>query len=227
MNNTLYRLEKVSRTFTQGPESIKVLRDIDLTIEAGRSMAILGASGSGKSTLLHILGGLDDPSSGKVFFKDMELTKISPEQKAALRRKNISFIFQFHHLLPEFSTAENVFMPAMLGGMDKKKAREKALDALGLVGLEDRADQSVTTLSGGESQRVAIARAVVTRPEVLLADEPTGNLDVSKGRDIGKLLMRLNEELGMTLIVVTHNLDLASGLNLNYELKSGKLNALK
>lgn len=227
MNNHLYKLEKVSKIFAQGPESIEVLKDIDLSIEAGRSMAILGASGSGKSTLLHILGGLDDPSSGRVFFRDKDLTKISPEQKAALRRERISFIFQFHHLLPEFSTVENVSMPAVLSGMDKKKAREKALGSLRLVGLDDRADQSVTTLSGGESQRVAIARAIITGPEVLLADEPTGNLDVSKGRDIGKLLLRLNRDLGMTLIVVTHNLDLASNMNINYELKSGKLYAVK
>lgn len=227
MNNHLYKLEKVSKIFAQGSESIVVLKDIDLSIEAGRSMAILGASGSGKSTLLHILGGLDDPSSGRVFFRDKDLTKISPEQKAALRRERISFIFQFHHLLPEFSTVENVSMPAVLSGMDKKKAREKALGSLRLVGLDDRADQSVTTLSGGESQRVAIARAIITGPEVLLADEPTGNLDVSKGRDIGKLLLRLNRDLGMTLIVVTHNLDLASNMNINYELKSGKLYAVK
>jgi lipoprotein-releasing system ATP-binding protein len=227
MNNHLYKLEKVSKIFAQGSESIEVLKDIDLSIEAGRSMAILGASGSGKSTLLHILGGLDDPSSGRVFFRDKDLTKISPEQKAALRRERISFIFQFHHLLPEFSTVENVSMPAVLSGMDKKKAREKALGSLRLVGLDDRADQSVTTLSGGESQRVAIARAIITGPEVLLADEPTGNLDVSKGRDIGKLLLRLNRDLGMTLIVVTHNLDLASNMNINYELKSGKLYAVK
>lgn len=227
MNNHLYKLEKVSKIFAQGSESIEVLKDIDLSIEAGRSMAILGASGSGKSTLLHILGGLDDPSSGRVFFRDKDLTKISPEQKAALRRDRISFIFQFHHLLPEFSTVENVSMPAILSGMDKKKAREKALGSLRLVGLDDRADQSVTTLSGGESQRVAIARAIITGPEVLLADEPTGNLDVSKGKDIGKLLLRLNRDLGMTLIVVTHNLDLASNMNINYELKSGKLYAVK
>ncbi len=227
MNNHLYKLEKVSKIFAQGSESIEVLKDIDLSIEAERSMAILGASGSGKSTLLHILGGLDDPSSGRVFFRDKDLTKISPEQKAALRRDRISFIFQFHHLLPEFSTVENVSMPAILSGMDKKKAREKALGSLRLVGLDDRADQSVTTLSGGESQRVAIARAIITGPEVLLADEPTGNLDVSKGKDIGKLLLRLNRDLGMTLIVVTHNLDLASNMNINYELKSGKLYAVK
>lgn len=227
MNNFLYKLEKVSKIFTQASETIDVLKEIDLSIESGQSLAILGASGSGKSTLLHILGGLDDPSSGKVFFRDKDLTKISPEAKAALRRKQIGYIFQFHYLLPEFSTVENVAMPAILSGLDKKKARRIALECLDKVGLKDRADQSVTTLSGGESQRVAIARAIVSSPGVLLADEPTGNLDVNKGLDIGKLLLRLNKDLGMTLIVVTHNLDLASKMNLNYELKSGKLYAVK
>jgi lipoprotein-releasing system ATP-binding protein len=227
MNNTLYKLEKVSKTFTQASETIDVLKEIDLSIESGQSLAILGASGSGKSTLLHILGGLDDPSSGKVFFRDKDLTRISPEEKAALRREQVGYIFQFHYLLPEFSTVENVAMPAILSGLDKKKARRIALECLDKVGLEGRADQSVTTLSGGESQRVAIARAIVSSPRVLLADEPTGNLDVNKGQDIGQLLLRLNKDLGMTLIVVTHNLDLASKMNLNYELKSGKLYAVK
>ncbi|MFO7728583.1 MAG: ABC transporter ATP-binding protein [Desulfonatronovibrio sp.] len=227
MSNLLYRLEKVSKTFVQGAETLDVLRDIDLDIESGQSLAILGASGSGKSTLLHILGGLDSPSSGRVLLGDKDLTKISPEQKAVLRRKQIGFIFQFHHLLPEFSTAENVAMPAILSGLNKKVARQMAVKALTQVGLEDRVDQSVTTLSGGESQRVAIARAVLSGPKVLLADEPTGNLDVHKGQEIGELLLRLNKKLGMTLIVVTHNLDLAAKMNLNYELKSGKIYAVK
>ncbi len=227
MNNILYKLEKVSKTFAQASESINVLIDIDLSIESGQSLAILGASGTGKSTLLHILGGLDSPSSGKVFFRDKDLTKISPEDKAALRREQIGFIFQFHYLLPEFSTVENVAMQAILRGLDKKTARQMAIKSLGKVGLEHKADQSVTTLSGGESQRAAIARAIISGPKVLLADEPTGNLDVNKGQDIGRLLLRLNKDLGMTLIVVTHNLDLASKMNLNYELKSGKLYAVK
>ncbi len=223
----MYRLEKVSKSFDQVSETIEVLKDIDLSIDSGGSMAILGASGSGKSTLLHILGALDSPTSGKVFFRDRDLSAISPEQKAKLRREQIGFIFQFHHLLPEFSTVENVAMPAILRGLDKKQARQKAMEALSQVGLKDRADQSVTTLSGGESQRAAIARAVVSRPEVLLADEPTGNLDVNKGKEIGDLLLKLNRELGMTLIVVTHNLELASSMNLNYELKSGNLYAVQ
>lgn len=227
MNKNLYRLQKISKTFSQAAESIDVLKDIDLTIEQGQSMAILGASGSGKSTLLHILGTLDTPSAGRIFFRDIDLTSISPEQKASIRQKQIGFIFQFHHLLSEFSTVENVAMPAIMSGTDKKKAREMGLTALDQVGLSHKADQDVTTLSGGESQRVAIARAIISKPGVLLADEPTGNLDVNKGSEIGDLLLMLNKSLGMTLVVVTHNLDLASSMNLNYELKSGNLYAVK
>lgn len=227
MNNDLYRLQKVSKTFSQAAESLDILKDIDLTIEQGQSMAILGASGSGKSTLLHILGTLDTPSAGRIFFQDIDLTSISPEQKASIRQKHIGFIFQFHHLLPEFSAVENVAMPAIMGGTDKKKAREMGLTALDQVGLSNKADQDVTTLSGGESQRVAIARAIISKPGVLLADEPTGNLDVNKGSEIGDLLLMLNKSLGMTLVVVTHNLDLASSMNLNYELKSGNLYAVQ
>ncbi|MCA1743244.1 MAG: ABC transporter ATP-binding protein [Desulfonatronovibrio sp.] len=227
MSNNLYKLQKVSKTFSQAAESIDVLKDIDLNIEQGESLAILGASGSGKSTLLHILGTLDTPSSGKVFLRDTELNSITPEQKAFIRQKQIGFIFQFHHLLPEFSTVENVAMPAIMGGTDKKKAREMGITALDQVGLSHKADQDVTTLSGGESQRVAIARAIISKPGVLLADEPTGNLDVNKGSEIGDLLLMLNKNFGITLIVVTHNLDLASSMNLNYELKSGNLYAVK
>ena len=227
MSNNLYKLQKINKTFSQAAESLEILKDIDLTIEQGQSLAILGASGSGKSTLLHILGTLDTPSSGRVFFRDTDITSITPEQKASIRQKQIGFIFQFHHLLPEFSTVENVAMPAIMGGAEKKEAREMGLTALDQVGLSHKADQDVTTLSGGESQRVAIARAIISKPEVLLADEPTGNLDVKKGSEIGDLLLMLNKSLGMTLVVVTHNLDLASSMNLNYELKSGNLYAVK
>ncbi len=226
MSTHAYKLDNVCKTFIQASESIDVLKNVDLTIDSGDSIAILGASGSGKSTLLHILGALDNVTSGKVFFGDVDLTIASPEQKAALRREHISFIFQFHHLLPEFTTIENVAMPVMLSGMDKKQAAGLAENALEQVGLKDRIHHNVTTLSGGESQRAAIARAVMTKPRVLLADEPTGNLDQNKGQEIGSLLLKLNQELDMTLVVVTHNLELASSMNLNYELKAGKLNAL-
>lgn len=226
MNEPLYKLEKLSKSFTSGPETITVLDRVDLCIEKGQAVAVQGASGCGKSTLLHILGTLDDPSSGKVFFAGKDLSRFSPEQKAALRRTEMGFIFQFHHLLPEFNTLENVAMPAVINGAARKKAHEAALEALEQVGLKHKAGQSVTTLSGGESQRAAIARAILPRPGVLLADEPTGNLDEVKGREVGDLLLHLNRELGMTLVVVTHNLDLASRMNINYELKSGGMYVL-
>ena len=226
MNEPLYKLEKLSKSFTSGPETITVLDRVDLCIEKKETVAVQGASGCGKSTLLHILGTLDDPTEGKVFFNGQDLSTLTPVQKAALRRTEMGFIFQFHHLLPEFNTLENVAMPAVINGINRKKAHEAALEALDQVGLKHKAGQSVTTLSGGESQRAAIARAILPRPGVLLADEPTGNLDEAKGREVGDLLLHLNRELGMTLVVVTHNLDLASRMNINYELKSGGMYVL-
>ncbi len=226
MNEPLYKLEKLSKSFASGPETVTVLDKLDLCIEKGQTVAVQGASGCGKSTLLHILGTLDDPTSGKVFFTGKDLSKFSPVQKAGLRRTEIGFIFQFHHLLPEFNTLENVAMPAVINGVNRNKAHEAALEALDQVGLKHKAAQSVTTLSGGESQRAAIARAILHRPGVLLADEPTGNLDETKGREVGDLLLHLNRELGMTLVVVTHNLDLAWRMNINYELKSGGMHVL-
>ncbi len=226
MNEPLYKLEKLSKSFSSGPETLTVLDRVDLCIEKKETVAVQGASGCGKSTLLHILGTLDDPTSGKVFFTGKDLCKFSPVQKAGLRRTEIGFIFQFHHLLPEFNTLENVAMPAVINGVNRKKAHEAALEALEQVGLKHKAGQSVTTLSGGESQRAAIARAILPRPGVLLADEPTGNLDEARGREVGDLLLHLNRELGMTLVVVTHNLDLASRMNINYELKSGGMYVL-
>ena len=226
MNEPLYKLENLSKSFTSGPETITVLDRVDLCIEKKETVAVQGASGCGKSTLLHILGTLDDPTEGKVFFNGQDLSTLTPVQKAALRRTEMGFIFQFHHLLPEFNTLENVAMPAVINGINRKKAHEAALEALDQVGLKHKAGQSVTTLSGGESQRAAIARAILPRPGVLLADEPTGNLDEGKGREVGDLLLHLNRELGMTLVVVTHNLDLASRMNINYELKSGGMYVL-
>ncbi len=226
MNEPLFQLKQLSKSFTSGPETITVLDGIDWVIEQGQTIAVQGASGSGKSTLLHILGTLDEPTQGQVLFSGRDLSRISPAQKAVLRRSEMGFIFQFHHLLPEFNTLENVAMPAIISGMQKNKAHGMALTALEKVGLRDRAKQDVRTLSGGESQRVALARAILPQPKVLLADEPTGNLDQAKSQEVGELLLNLNHELRMTLIVVTHNLDLASRMNINFEIKSGELYAL-
>ena len=221
----LYDLRGVGKEY-QGPsEKVVVLKNLNLAIRSGESVAVLGASGSGKTTLLHLLGGLDTPTTGKIFFQDRELSGLSLAQTAKLRNRDIGFVFQFHHLLPEFTTLENTAMPGFIAGIRKEKALASAAEALRLVGLDERADHRVTTLSGGERQRAAIARAVLLRPKVLLADEPTGNLDEQTGERVGDMLARLNRELGMTLVLVTHNHNLASLMGRRMELHGGELYA--
>lgn len=221
----LYELSGLRKEFEGPSERVVILRNLDFTIRQGESVAILGASGSGKSTLLHLLGGLDAPTSGRILFKGRDLAGLSPARVARLRNEEIGFVFQFHHLLPEFTTVENVAMPGLIKGMDKAEAFLAAREVLGLVGLDERAEYRVTTLSGGERQRAAIARAVFLRPKVLLADEPTGNLDEQTGKRVGQMLARLNAELGMTLVVVTHNHNLASVMGRRMELTGGELYA--
>ena len=223
--DALYRLVAVSKEFEGPTEPVRVLRKVDLTIERGESLAVLGASGSGKTTLLHILGTLDTVSSGEIFLNDVNLKKLGEKQRAGLRNRDIGFVFQFHHLLPEFSTLENVAMPGIIAGKGRSESIRLAGEALGMVGLEHRMEHKVTTLSGGERQRAAIARAILLRPRVLLADEPTGNLDEESGSRIGDLLVSLNEELGMTFVVVTHNPDLAGLMHRRVELRLGELYA--
>lgn len=221
----LYRLAAVEKEF-QGPsEVVRVLRKIDLTIEQGESLAILGASGSGKTTLLHMLGTLDDATSGQIYLNGVDLTVLGNRRRAELRNREIGFVFQFHHLLPEFSTLENVAMPAFIAGTGRTEGIRLAREALDMVGLAHRLEHKVTTLSGGERQRAAIARAILLRPKVLLADEPTGNLDEENGARIGELLVSLNNELGMTFVVVTHNPELAGMMHRRVELRSGELYA--
>ncbi len=184
---------------------------------------MVGASGSGKSTLLHILGTLAGPSSGGLFFRGIDLCALSPERKASVRNRDMGFVFQFHHLLPEFSTVENVAMQAVIGGMPKGAALERARDLLSRVGLAEKADVNVGFLSGGERQRAAIARAILQEPGVLLADEPTGNLDEKNGRRITELLLDLHADRGMSMVIVTHNHELAGKMGKCFELKSGEL----
>ncbi|MCL2124068.1 MAG: ABC transporter ATP-binding protein [Desulfovibrionaceae bacterium] len=223
MNAPLYELHDVGKEFATPVENLVIFNKIYLTIAAGEAIAIVGASGSGKSTLLHLLGALDLPTQGRIVFEGQDLAGMTPEKKAALRNRSLGFVFQFHHLLPEFSTLENVAMQAMIGGMSRAKAAQLAGRALENVGLADKAGQQVTTLSGGERQRVAIARAILLEPKILLADEPTGNLDERTGHMIGELLLRLRQELTMTLVVVTHNRDLAARMDRCFELRSGVL----
>jgi lipoprotein-releasing system ATP-binding protein len=225
MSDAIMELAGVSKRFSGPSELVNVLTNVNLSILAGESLAILGSSGSGKTTLLHMMGALDIPTSGKIFFLGKDLGALQPARAARIRNKDIGFVFQFHHLLPEFTTLENVAMPGLIAGIAHQRALALAHEALSLVGLDERAEHRVTTLSGGERQRAAIARAVLMRPKLLLADEPTGNLDEHTGSRVGEALSRLNKDLGMTLVVVTHNHNLAALMGRRLELHGGELYA--
>ena len=216
-------LKDIIKSYGEGDSRVDVLRNISLSIEQGDFVAIIGQSGSGKSTLLHMLGALDSPTRGRVLFEGRSLNGLSCAEAAAFRNRQLGFVFQFHHLLPEFSTVENVAMQAVIGGMERHEALKRAAAALESVGLAERGAHNVTTLSGGERQRAAIARATLLRPKVLLADEPTGNLDEKTGSMVMDLLLELNRAEGMTLVVVTHNRELAARMGRRLELKSGEL----
>lgn len=223
MSEPLYRFTDVCKEFPAPGETLTVLRHVSLTVEQGESIAVVGASGAGKSTFLHLLGTLDTPTRGGIFFKGRDVSVMTAEEKAALRNKSIGFVFQFHHLLPEFSTLENVAMQAVVGGMDRREANALAEEAIKAVGLAGKEKQSVTTLSGGERQRAAIARAILVGPRVLLADEPTGNLDEKTGAGVAGLLMELNRDRGMAMVVVTHNREIAALMGRCLELRAGDL----
>jgi len=202
-------VRRLGKAYIHNGQPLPVLADVDLVLEPGDMVAVVGASGVGKSTLLQILGTLDLPTSGSIRFDDEELTRMSATRLAEFRNQRIGFVFQFHHLLPEFTALENVMMPALIGRVVIPKARKMAADILGRVGLSHRLTHRPSELSGGEQQRVALARAMVLEPSLLLADEPTGNLDRSTGEAIHQLFLELNQERGSTLLVVTHNPELA------------------
>ncbi len=223
MMQPLYTFTDVCKEYDGPAEKLAVLRDVNLAIGEGESIAVVGASGAGKSTFLHLLGTLDTPTRGQIRFQGRDVGAMSPEAKAALRNTFIGFVFQFHHLLPEFTTVENVAMQAIIGGTPRDEALRLAARSMEAVGLAGREKQNVTTLSGGERQRAAIARAVLLRPKVLLADEPTGNLDEKTGASVARLLLDLNRDLGMTLVVVTHNRDVAALMSRRLELRAGDL----
>jgi lipoprotein-releasing system ATP-binding protein len=203
------------------------LKDINLNLTAGETMAIVGASGIGKSTLLHVLGTLDRPDSGTLLFQGNDIFRYDDAKLAKFRNESIGFVFQFHHLLPEFSALENAMIPPLIKGMGKRQAAKSAESILIRVGLKDRLQYRVGKLSGGEQQRVALARALVLKPVALLADEPTGNLDKGNSEQVHKLLLELNQELAMTLIVVTHNMELASQLSRRVTIGDGMLNEIE
>ena len=203
-------VEKLGKSYMHGGKALAILWDIDLVLEPGAMVAVVGASGIGKSTFLQLLGTLDLPTSGSIQFDGEEITTMNPTRLAEFRNQKIGFVFQFHHLLPEFTALENVMMPALIQRIAMERARKLAEDILGRVGLAHRLTHRPGELSGGEQQRVALARAMVLEPALLLADEPTGNLDRSTGEAIHQLFLDLNRERGSTLLVVTHNPDLAA-----------------
>lgn len=211
------------RTFASGPLRVEVLKGVDLSVDAGSRQAIIGVSGSGKSTLMHLLGGLDVPDSGTVQVCGQNMSRLSDAERGQLRNQSLGFIYQFHHLLPEFTALENVAMPLLLRRGPIAKALEQAKEFLSRVGLSGQMKHKPAELSGGERQRVAIARALVTRPQVILADEPTGNLDRKNVEQVQELMLEMNQELGMAFVIVTHDHTVAESMNTAYQLKDGRL----
>lgn len=213
----------IIKTYQDGGNSVAVLKGLDLVVEKAETLAIVGSSGSGKSTLLHILGTLDTPTSGDIIMLGENVASFSRSQQARFRNKHLGFIYQFHHLLMEFTALENAAMPLLIAGRDKKSAYDKAHDLLNKVGLSERINHKPAQLSGGERQRVAIARALVNDPALVLADEPTGNLDKENALKIFDLITELNQQIGTSFVVVTHDLALAAKLNRTVYLDQGKI----
>ncbi len=217
----------IDKSYQSSKSAINVLADLNMDVSPGETLAVVGASGIGKSTLLHILGTLDRPDRGELFFNGEEVLQFDDQQMARFRNQTMGFIFQFHHLLPEFSALENAMMPGMIQGLPPSKARQNAESMLNRVGLTNRLHQKATELSGGEQQRGALARALVLKPAVLFADEPTGNLDRKNADRVHQLLLELNQELQMALIVVTHNMELASFMQRRATIADGRLEYLE
>ncbi len=219
----LFSIQGLHKSFVEGEKEIVVLRELDMTIGEGERLAIVGESGVGKSTLLHILGTLDRPSSGQLIYRGRDLSLLRDEELAYFRNQEIGFIFQFHYLLPDFSALENVMLPALIRGWSWEKSRESAMRLLEKVGLKDRAEHPPGKLSGGEQQRVSVARSLILEPKLIMADEPTGDLDPHTGEEIEKLLFGLNEERGLALVVATHNWQFARRIGRQMELREGRL----
>lgn len=213
----------VNKVYKQNAESLSVLRDLDMRIDVAEQIAIIGSSGCGKSTLLHVLAGLDTPDDGSITFDGHDFYKMNPSERGFLRARSLGFVYQFHHLLAEFTAVENVAMPLLIGRQTTGKARKAATDLLRRVGLGDRLNHKPAELSGGERQRAAIARALINRPKLVMADEPTGNLDEDTAAHVYELMLNLNNELGTAFLIVTHDTRLAARMQTTYKLSGGRL----
>lgn len=222
-HNPVLEVNALSKRFSDGELQVDVLKNVNLQISAQEKVAIVGASGSGKSTLLHLLGGLDAATSGEVILCGQDLNKVSDNKRGEMRNRYLGFIYQFHHLLPEFTALENVAMPLLVRAIKTGDAKSQAGEMLARVGLSARLQHKPSELSGGERQRVAIARALITQPKVILADEPTGNLDSKTAANVTEIMMELNAELKTAIVLVTHDMGVAAKMNTLYELQDGKL----
>lgn len=203
--------------------SLEVLKGVDLQIEKGEIVSLVGSSGAGKSTLLHILGTLDEADAGQVWLNNVEMSQLKGNQLAAFRNKHIGFVFQFHHLLPEFTALENVCIPGWLGNRKKKEVEERANELLKMLGLDSRMENKPSELSGGEQQRVAVARALINNPDIIMADEPTGNLDSTHARELHQLFFDLRKQFNQTFLIVTHNEELAAQCDRTVHMKDGRI----
>ncbi|MDC2824845.1 lipoprotein-releasing ABC transporter ATP-binding protein LolD [Rodentibacter pneumotropicus] len=223
MNQYLLECKNINKFYQEGDNQTQVLKGVSFAMQSNELVAIVGTSGSGKSTLLHTLGGLDQPSSGEVFIKGQSLQKVSESELAKLRNQNLGFVYQFHHLMADFSALENVMMPMLIGRQNKTEAKDRAEKMLNAVGLSHRISHRPSTLSGGERQRVAIARALVNHPALVLADEPTGNLDHKTTESIFELIQTLNQEQNIAFLLVTHDMGLAEKLSRRLTMQDGVL----